>query len=121
MIGAGYRGYMHREEIEGAEPWPWVPLSRGRQTSVSYSAGLLVGAALRNLPRLAAAGGAGDADSRTRAGVGQFAGGGLLGFVLVEHRLRGRIALGTEFGSIIAAPLIGGSAALIEAAEVRHH
>ena len=45
----------------------------------------------------------------------------MFGFVLVEHCFRGGVALGAEFGAVVAAPLIGGSAALVEVVEMRHH
>src|SRR6516164_4744620 len=54
-------------------------------------------------------------------GLGQLACRPLLGFVLVEHRLGRRIALGAEFGPVVAAPLIGGGTAFVETAEMRHH
>src|SRR5882672_5439977 len=45
----------------------------------------------------------------------------LLGFVLVEHGLSGGIALGAEFGAVVAAPLVGGGARRVGPAEMRHH
>src|SRR5438132_8285935 len=44
-----------------------------------------------------------------------------LGFVLVEHGLGGGIALGAEFGAVVAAPLVGGGARRVGPAEMRHH
>src|SRR5207302_8569262 len=52
---------------------------------------------------------------------GTLAGGALLGFVLVEHRLRRRLALGAELGAVVAAPLIGSKARRVGPAEMRHH
>src|SRR5438105_1344158 len=66
-----------------------------------------------DLPCLAAA---------RRAGRGSaVAEGALLGLVLVEHRLGRSLALGAELGAVIAAPLIGGGARLVQLAEMRHH
>src|SRR5436305_14495594 len=63
------------------------------------------------LPGFAAAGGAG---GRRLSAVA------LLGFVLVEHRLRGGLALGAELGAVVAAPLEGGFARPVRVAEMRH-
>src|SRR5689334_21395329 len=64
------------------------------------------------LPGFAAAGRAGD------TGLSAFA---VLGLMLVEHRLGGGLPLGAELGAVVAAPLEGGGAALVEPAETRHH
>src|SRR5262249_61935812 len=41
--------------------------------------------------------------------------------MLVEHRLGSGLALGAELGTVVAAPLERGGAALVEPAEMRHH
>ena len=47
-------------------------------------------------------------------GLGQFALFALLGFVLVEHRLGGGVALGAELVAVVAAPLVGRGARLVQ-------
>src|SRR5579864_6089271 len=61
------------------------------------------------------------ATARWTGDAGAVALGALFGFVLVEHRLGGRLALCGELGAVVAGPLVGSGARPIGAAEMRHH